>query len=214
MLLVVFALDRPTTIRFADRSLHRASDAIGVEDGPPVQMARRATNGLDQGAITAQKAFLVGIKDRHQRDLWHVEPFAQQVDPDQHIELAESQPAHDFHTLDGVNVRMHVAHPNTHLLQIIGKILRHALGERRDQHAFALTFPQANLVQEIVHLPLDRADLQDRIEQPRGPDDLLDDHTLRQLQLELSGRRRDVYEPRHQLHEFFEHQRAIVECTW
>ena len=38
-----------------------------------------------------QKAFLVRIQNRHQRHLGQVQPFAQQVDADQHIEFAATQ---------------------------------------------------------------------------------------------------------------------------
>jgi hypothetical protein len=37
-------------------------------------------------------------------DLRHVEPLAQQIDADQHIELAEPQVADDLHPLDGLDV--------------------------------------------------------------------------------------------------------------
>ena len=36
----------------------------------------------------AQEAFLVGVEDRDQRHLGQVEALAQQVDADQHVELA------------------------------------------------------------------------------------------------------------------------------
>ncbi len=35
-----------------------------------------------------RKSFLIGVENRHQRHLGQVEPFAQQVDADQHIEFA------------------------------------------------------------------------------------------------------------------------------
>jgi hypothetical protein len=64
---------------------------VGVEDGLAVGVARGAADGLDQRALGAQEAFLVGVEDRHQRDLGHVQALAQQVDADQHVELAQSQ---------------------------------------------------------------------------------------------------------------------------
>ena len=76
----------------------------------PLQVARRAADGLDQRALRAQEAFLVRIEDRDQRHLGHVEAFAQQVDADQHVELAEAQVADDLHALDRVDVRVQVAH--------------------------------------------------------------------------------------------------------
>ena len=65
----------------------------------------------------------------------------------------------------------------------------------------------------VVHLPFDRADFQNRVKQPRGPNDLLDDHAFGQLQLEFTRRCRHIHESRHQLHEFVEHERSIIERT-
>ena len=47
-----------------------------------------------------RKPFLVGVEDRDQRHLGNVEALAQQVDADQHVELAEAQVADDLDALD------------------------------------------------------------------------------------------------------------------
>ena len=72
----------------ADGTLHRARLAIGIEYCRTVQVARRASDGLYQRALRTQEALLVGIENRDQRNFRHIEAFAQQVDSDQHIELA------------------------------------------------------------------------------------------------------------------------------
>jgi hypothetical protein len=61
-------------------------------------------------ARRTQEAFLVGIEDGHQRHLGNVQPFAQQVDADQHVEFAQAQVADDLDPLHGIDVRMQVAH--------------------------------------------------------------------------------------------------------
>jgi hypothetical protein len=68
----------------------------------------------------------------------HVEPFAQQVDADEHVELAHAQVADDLDALDRLDVRVQVANAHTVLVQVVGQVLRHALGQRRDQYAFVL----------------------------------------------------------------------------
>ena len=85
--------------------------------------------------------------------------------PDEHVELAEPQPAYDLHPLDGVDVRVHVPNADTHLLQIVREILGHALRERRDEHALAAPLADADLVQQIVDLAADGTHLDLRIEQ-------------------------------------------------
>ena len=86
-------------------------------------MARGASRGLNERAVAAQESFLVRVEYRDERHLWHVESLAQQVDSDQHVELAKSQTAHDLHPLDRVDVGVHVAHADTHLLEIVREIL-------------------------------------------------------------------------------------------
>ena len=87
-----------------DRLAHRLGHLVGVQDRLAVDVARRAADGLDQAALGAQEAFLVGVEDGHQRDLGDVEAFAQQVDADQHVEHAQAQVAQDLDALDGVDV--------------------------------------------------------------------------------------------------------------
>ena len=88
-------------------------------------------------AFRAQEALLVGIEDRDERHLGQVEPLAQQVDADEHVELAEAQIANDLRALDRLDVGVQVAHAHAVLLEIVRQVLGHALRQRRDQHALA-----------------------------------------------------------------------------
>ena len=145
----------------------------------PCDIARGPADRLDQRAVGAEEPLLVGVEDRHQRHLGQVEPLAQQVDADQHVEVAEPEAAKDLHPLDGVDVGVEVAHPHAGLLQVVGEVLRHPLGERGDQHPLLRLHPRADLVEQVVHLALHRADLDLGIDQAGRPDDLLDDDAAR-----------------------------------
>src|SRR5690606_30353324 len=101
---------------------HRARDIVGVEDDLAVEIARGTTGGLDQRAFRAQKALLVRIEYGDQRDLGNVQPFAQQVDADQHIEFPEAQVAYDFHALHGVDVRVQIAYLDAVFGEIVGEV--------------------------------------------------------------------------------------------
>ena len=46
-----------------DGPVHGAGGLVGVENGPAVDVAGGAADGLDQGALPAQEAFLVRIED-------------------------------------------------------------------------------------------------------------------------------------------------------
>jgi hypothetical protein len=133
--LVVFNLLLTAPVGLVDGGLHRAGHAVGVQDGLAAQVASGAADGLDQRAGRTQEAFLVRIQNRHQRDLGHVQALAQQVDAHQHVELAQAQVTDDLHALNGVDVRMQVTHADAVLAQVLGKVLRHPLGQRRHQHA-------------------------------------------------------------------------------
>ena len=128
-------------VGLVERALHRSGDPVGVEDHPPVDVARGAADGLDQRGFGAQEAFLVGVEDRDQPAFGNVEPFAQQVDADQHVIDAEPQVADQLDPLQRLDVRMHVADPQARLVQIFGQILGHPLGQRGDQRAIALAAP-------------------------------------------------------------------------
>ena len=120
-------------------------------------------------------------------------PFAQQVDADQHVEHAAPQVAQNLDPLQRVDVRVQVADLDAELLVVRRQVLGHPLGQRRHQHALAPLGAVANLLQQIVDLPLDRPDLDGRIHQPGGPNHLLDDHAAGLVQLVRAGRGRDVH---------------------
>ena len=100
----------------------------------------------------SQESFLVGIENRHQGNLRNIQPFAQEIDADQHIELAQTQIADDFNALDGIDVRMQVTHAHAVLTQIIGQFLGHALGQRRHQNALLTRGALADFAEQVVHL--------------------------------------------------------------
>ena len=93
MLLVIGLLDGAAAVGFIDGALHGVGHFVGVKNGAAVQVAGAAADGLNERAGGAQKPFLVGVKNGHQRDLGQIQAFAQQVDADQHVEFALAQVA-------------------------------------------------------------------------------------------------------------------------
>jgi hypothetical protein len=130
---------------------------------------------LDERGLAAQEALLVGVEDRHQRDLGQVEPLAQQVDADQHVVLAQPQVADDLDALERVDLGVQVADLEAHLEQVVREVLAHLLGQRGDQHALVAVHAHADLVHEVVDLVARLADLDVRIDDARRAHDLLDD---------------------------------------
>ena len=62
----------------------------------PRHVAGGAADGLDERAVVAQEALLVGVEDGHERDLGQVQALAQQVDAHEHVERALAQLAQDL----------------------------------------------------------------------------------------------------------------------
>ena len=87
-------------------SAYMITCAVDVAGGP--------ADGLDERRLAAEEALLVGVEDGDQRHLGQVEALPQQVDADQHVELAEPQVPQDLDALDGVDVGVQVAHPQAH----------------------------------------------------------------------------------------------------
>ena len=68
---------------------------------------------------------------------------------------------------------MHIPHPQAQTLHVVRQVLRHALGEGGHQGPLVSPDPQADLVHQVVDLPLHGAHLHPGIQQARGPDHLL-----------------------------------------
>src|SRR3954471_13454772 len=90
VLLVVGELDRAPAGRLVDLRPHRRRLLVGVDYLPSLDVARRAPDRLDERRLAAEEALLVGVEDRHQRDLRQVESLAQEVHADEHVVLAET----------------------------------------------------------------------------------------------------------------------------
>src|SRR5207302_3020247 len=126
MLDVVGELGYAAPVHLVQRALHRAGDVIGVENGPAAEVARRASDGLNQRPVRSQEALLVGIQHGDEGNLRQVQPLAQQIDSHQDVELAEAETPNDLDALDRVDLRMQVSYAHAMLLQLVGQIVRHA----------------------------------------------------------------------------------------
>ena len=197
-------------VGLGDGALHRAGDAVGVHDDPAVDVAGGAADGLDQRGLGAQEALLVGVEDGDQRAFGDVEALAQQVDADQHVEGAEAQVAQDLDALERLDVGVHVAHADALLVQVLGQVLGHALGQHGDEGAVAGGGDLAHLVEQVVDLHRHRADLDRRVDQAGGADHLLDEDAAGLLDLPGGGGGGDEDRLRAHRVPLLELERAVV----
>ena len=165
----------PAALRLIDGPAHGGGDGIRVHDDHTVRVSGSPADGLDQRGLRPQEALLVRVQNGHQADLRQVQALPQQVDAHQDIKGAQAEVPDDLHALDGVDVVVHIAHPDPGPLEIGGEVLRHLLGEGGDQHPFLAGCALVDLPDEVVDLPLHRADLDAGVQQAGGTDDLLHD---------------------------------------
>ena len=192
MFAVVGHLQAAAAVGLGDGAAHGPGHLVGVHDDLAPEVARGPANRLNQGDLAPEEALLVGVEDGHQGDFGQVQPLAQEVHPHQHVELTQAQVAHDLNPLQGANVRVQVAHLEPCLQQVIGQVLSHLLGERRHQHPLAGLDTGADLVHEVIDLVLRGPHLHLRVNQARGPDDLLH-HPVAVLQLPGARGGADAY---------------------
>ena len=83
---------------------------------------------------------------------------------------------------------MEIPHADIQVFQVFSQAFGHALGQRRNENAFALLRNPADLPDQVVHLAGRRPQDYLRIQQACRPDNLLDD-LLRAFALVRSGRR-------------------------
>ena len=148
---------------------------VGVKNHFAVQMARGAAGGLDQTGFAAQKTFLVRVENRHERNFRQIQPFAQKIDADEHVEFALAQRAQNFHAFDGVNFAVQVLDVDADVAQVIRQFLRRALGQRRDERAFLFVARLRTSSMQIVNLAFERLEGDFRVNQSGRAHDEFDD---------------------------------------
>lgn len=150
-------------------------------------MARRAADRLHQRGARAQIALLVGVEDGDQGAFRDVQPLAQQVDADQHVEGTEAQVADDLDALQRLDVGMDVAAADAGLVHVFGQCLGHLLGQGGDEDALALGRAVPAFREQVVDLVLGRADDRLGVDQAGRPHHLLDEDAAGALHFPRAG---------------------------
>ena len=128
----------PAPGRFADGPFHGSCNGIRIHDHPAVGIPGRPPDGLDHSSVAAEEPFLVGIQDGYQAHFRHVQPFSEQVDTHQYIELPGPQVMDDLRPFDGGNVRMEVADSDPGSGKVFRQVFCHFLGQGGNKGSFIL----------------------------------------------------------------------------
>ena len=208
---VVLLLHHAAAAGLFDRALHRIGHAVGVEHHLGVDVAGRAADGLHQRGFAAQKAFLVGVENGDQRDFGQVEALAQEVDADQHVELAQAQIAEQFDALEGVQIAVQPLAADVLLAEERRQVFGQPFGERGDQDPFTGGRSLADLFEQVRHLQAGRRDFDLGIKQARGANHLLDVTAVGFRQFVGAGRGGNVDHLLDAAFPLVEPQRAVVQ---
>src|SRR5437868_3452012 len=117
VLRVVGDLEVPPPLGLVDRPVHRRRPPVRVHDDPALEVPRGAADHLDERALRAEVALLVGVQDRHERDLGKVDALPQEVHADDDVVHAEPEVPQDLDALDGLDLGVEVVHLDAHLAQ-------------------------------------------------------------------------------------------------
>ena len=172
MLLIILLLNGTAPVRLVDGRPHGIRDLIRIHHDVTLGISRGTSNGLNQRGPAPKEALLVRIQNRYQRNLRNVQALPQKVDPDQYVEHVQSHVPNDLRTLQRVNIGMQVLHANADLLQIVRKILRHALCQCRHENLVVLCHFPIDLAHQIINLPLHGTHNDLGVQQSRRSDDL------------------------------------------
>ena len=164
------------TVGFINCVLKAVGHFIRIKQHTPINVTCRPPDGLHQRCFRPKEPFLIRIQNRYQRTFGNIQPFAQQVNPDQNVKHAKTQIADNLDPLQRINIGMQIPHPNAMFMQIFGQILGHALGQGRDQNPLPFGGTFLGLPQQIVNLRFDRPNNTNRIDQTGGTDHLLGKH--------------------------------------
>ncbi len=156
---IIGKLDFPTTVGFTERTFHRIGHAVCIHDDLALCITRRTSDRLYERSLAAQESFLIRIQNRDKRNL-------------RYIQFSESQIADDLHSLDRVDVVVHVADFNTHIFHISGQIFCHLFGQRGNQHPLPDRCTLVDLRKQVVDLPFNRTNLDLRVHQAGWPNHL------------------------------------------
>src|SRR6266568_3080498 len=198
-------------IGFVDGLIHGVSAAVGIENGAAFDMAGAAADGLNQRSGAAEIAFLVGVENGDKRDFGQVQPFAKQVDADEHVKFTAAQIAKNLDAVERFDFRVQIAAADTDLSEIFRQVFGHTLGQSGDQHALTFLRAKANLLKQVVHLALHGANFHFGIHEASGANDLLDDNSARACEFVGTRRRGHIHDLVHAVLEFLEGERAIIE---
>lgn len=98
------------------------------------------TDDLEEGSFRAEKSDLFGIEDRDKGCFWEIKPFSEEVDSDDHIDIAESKVTEYFEAFEGFDLRVEVSDFESIASEVFGEVFTGAFCERGDDRPLIAIF--------------------------------------------------------------------------
>ena len=136
MLLVILFLNLSASYSFGNCSFHRRSNAVGIHNNFAVFVSCCSANSLNKRSFGTQKTFLIGIKNCNKRHFGNIKSLTKQVNANQNIKFTKSQISNNLHSLNSVNIVVHISNFDVKSLKISGQILCHLLCKSSNKHSF------------------------------------------------------------------------------
>ena len=156
---------------------------------PPILILDEPTNGLDPSGIHEIRNLVKSLPslydctvlisshmlpmDCHQRNFRNIQTFPEQIDSYQHIKYIQTHVPNNLGSLQGINIRVKIFHPDSQILHIVCKILSHSLSQSSDQDFVSFLYFLINLSYQIIDLTLYWPYLNHRVQKSCRADDLL-----------------------------------------
>ena len=182
-----------SSVGFINCLLHAFCNGVSIKYYKPFHISCSTACRLGEAFFVAQKAFLIGIQNSHQRYLRQVEPFPQKIYTNQHINIAKAQLAQDFHPLKRIHFAVYVFAFYADALQIFVHFFSHAFGKCGYQHPVALLYPFINFIQQIINLVEAGPYFNGRFQQTCWPHNLLHHYPPGLLQFIVAGRCTNIH---------------------
>lgn len=199
-----------TAVGLGNSLTDRIGAALGVKDHVTVGVASCTTSYLSERTCVTKKTLLVGIHHRNQRNLGQVEALAKKVNPNENIENITAKLLENTDTVESLDLRVDVAITNTDTIEVFRQLLGHTFGESGDEDFFIFGRAGLDLLDEVINLIISSTDLDRRVDDAGGTDDLFDDKALGFSELVIGRSSRNVDRSTSKALELIEFQGAVV----
>lgn len=132
---IIGDLDITTITRLCHSISHRIRDlaTCRVHDHVSIHITSRSTDDLEQGSLGSQESDLLSIEYPDEARLGEIEPFSEEIDSHDDIDISEAIFTEDLESFEGLDLTMEISDLESILSKIGREIFGGFLRNRRDK---------------------------------------------------------------------------------